>query len=218
MKQLHIFDMDNTLIDTDCDVTWKEFLVAKGIAPADALETADRFFQDYNAGCLDKDAFNLFQLAEFIGSTVEEMAELTKLHFEECIRSKVRAKALTHVRSLIDAGIPVAMLTSTNEVIAKPVAEFFGFKEFFGAPLEVVNNRYTGKIDGVYPAGSGKLFYFGLLCGRHNVLPQNCAAYGDSINDAPLLEACGEAHAVSPSDDLRKLATAKNWLIDEWRA
>ena len=76
----------------------------------------------------------------------------------------------------------------------------------------------TGKIDGVFPAGNGKLFYFGVLCGRHNVLPQNCAAYGDSINDAPLLEACGEAHAVSPSEDLKKLAAAKNWIIDEWRA
>ena len=43
MVLLHIFDMDHTLIEADCDVTWKQFLVSEGLAPASALAEADRF-------------------------------------------------------------------------------------------------------------------------------------------------------------------------------
>ena len=39
MKKLkaHFFDMDHTLINADCDVTWKEFMVAEKQAPESDL-------------------------------------------------------------------------------------------------------------------------------------------------------------------------------------
>ena len=49
MIRLHIFDMDGTLIDNDCDVSWKLFLVRSGIAPRDDLELADRFYENREA-------------------------------------------------------------------------------------------------------------------------------------------------------------------------
>ena len=33
----------------------------------------DKFFDDYNAGCLDIEAFSKFQLKEFANKTYEEM-------------------------------------------------------------------------------------------------------------------------------------------------
>ena len=42
MGAIHFWDMDHTLIDNDCDVSWKEFLIAEGLAPA-----ADRELVDY---------------------------------------------------------------------------------------------------------------------------------------------------------------------------
>ena len=49
MMKLYILDMDGTLIDHDCDVSWKEFLVAEGIAPRSDLELAEKFFAERKA-------------------------------------------------------------------------------------------------------------------------------------------------------------------------
>ena len=67
--KVYFFDMDHTLIDNDCDVSWKEFTVAHGLAPRSHLEEAERFFDDYNRGCLDTAKFIRFQLSEFVGKT-----------------------------------------------------------------------------------------------------------------------------------------------------
>ena len=83
---LWFFDMDHTLIDNDCDVSWKKFLVQHGLAPAAAMDEADRFFADYLAGHLDYDAFIRFQLAEFASRTPAEMAALARWHFVEVVR------------------------------------------------------------------------------------------------------------------------------------
>ena len=78
----HFFDMDHTLIDADCDVTWKEFMLAEKLAPESAREQAEKFFEDYNLGRLDFEAFTRFQLAEFAGRTEAETAELCRRHFQ----------------------------------------------------------------------------------------------------------------------------------------
>ena len=88
MPKLYIFDMDGTLIDNDCDVSWKEFLVAEGLAPRSDLALAKKFFDDYNAGTLRHEDFLAFQLREFVGRSVAEMAEVARRHFERVVRPK----------------------------------------------------------------------------------------------------------------------------------
>lgn len=216
MIKLHIFDMDNTLLEADCDVTWKEFLVSRNYAPHDALAISDRFMADYDAGCLDHDEFIRFQLAEFAGRTAAEMAKIANEHFEARIRQAVRPKAFAFVKEVIASGTPAVMLTSTNAVIARPVAMHFGFSEFIGAGLEMNNGVYTGNPAGVYPAQQGKVYYLGKLCERHNIDASQVTAYGDSINDAPLLSMTGKAVAVSPSASLLEIARKNNWQIENW--
>ena len=113
MVLLHIFDMDHTLIEADCDVTWKQFLVAEGLAPASALAEADRFFEQYNQGCLDHDEFNAFQLREIAGLSQGEMAEISRKHFEKMILPNIRPAAEKYVRSCQSDGVPCVILSST---------------------------------------------------------------------------------------------------------
>ena len=121
---VYFFDMDHTLINNDCDVSWKQFAVRHNLAPESDLAEADRYFDDYNAGTLDVEEFYLFQFREFIGKTPEEMRPLAELHFEEYVRPHIYPEARKLVGSLLDAGFPVAILTSTNSVVAQPLAEY----------------------------------------------------------------------------------------------
>src|SRR5210317_2236053 len=86
MPKGYLFDMDHTLINNDCDVSWKTFLVNKGLAPSNALDIADYYYQQYRRGELDINEFLKFQLAEFKGRTPAEMDALAQEHFETLVR------------------------------------------------------------------------------------------------------------------------------------
>ena len=61
MKNLAIFDLDNTLINTDSDHSWPQYLIKKGLVDAAETEAQnEKFYRDYQNGCLDIDAFLKF--------------------------------------------------------------------------------------------------------------------------------------------------------------
>ncbi len=215
---VYFFDMDHTLIDNDCDVSWKHFVVRHGLAPATDLDEAQRYFDDYNAGVLDVEEFYLFQFREFIGRTESEMLELARLHFEEFVKSRIYPDGKTLVRSCTDAGHPVAILTSTNSIVARPVADALGISEVYGTTLERdAAGRFTGRITGVYGAREGKTAIASAWAAEHGVTLGEFAYYGDSINDADILQSVGFPYAVNPSTELRELAHEKQWPVLAWR-
>ena len=217
MIKLHIFDMDNTILNTDCDVTWKEFLVKIALAPASALKTAEEFHNDYNAGKQDHNKFLEFQLEEFKGKTKPAMLKISSRHFEEAVKPAIRTKAFDYIKKLIAAGERVAMLTSSNVVLAYPVALYFGITDYIGTELETCDGVFTGKPAGTFPGNNGKIYHLGRFCERYGIDSSEVAAYGDSVNDIPLLESVGTAFAVSPSPALRKHAEIRNWQILDWQ-
>lgn len=210
--------MDHTLVDNDCDVSWKHYAVEAGLAPASALEEADRYFGQYNAGTLEVEEFLRFQFREFVGRTPEEMAPHTELHFWKYVRPRSYPAAEKLLSEIVDAGLPTAILSSTNDVIARPVADFFGVGELPGTRLEVVDGRYTGGIVGPYTVGAGKLEPARAWAARHGFTLADAAYYGDSVNDIPLLEAVGFPVAANPAPELESVARARNWPIIDFSA
>lgn len=212
--EFYFFDMDHTLIDNDCDVSWKDFMVAEKLAPPEALKTAADFYQTYLEGRLDPDAFTLFQLNEFIGRTESEMSVLCRKHFEDMVKSKIYPEAETLVRKTIAAGRLVVLLTATNRLIAKPLADYFGIDRIVATELETdAGGRYTGKFTGVYAAAKGKVTLAEKFCRDNGLSLDNAAYYGDSINDRFILDAVGFPFVVNPDPDLKKLAMNNGWEI-----
>ena len=82
---IRFWDMDHTLIDNDCDVSWKDFLIAEKIAPPEAKELADMFFRQYQENKLDWEGFMAFQLAELDGLSAEAAAVLAMKHFVDLV-------------------------------------------------------------------------------------------------------------------------------------
>ena len=216
--EVYLFDMDETLINVDCDVTWKEFAVKYGYAPENALAEADRFYQEYCAGTLDIDEFLTFQLAEFAGKTVEEAEAMSRQHFAEFVRPAMRKDAMELLETIHAAGKITALLSATNTIISTPVAEAFGIKTVLGPRLELgADGRYTGKITGIYTVREKKVTAAEEFSRKIGIGLDKFSAYGDSYNDRFILQACGFATAINPGENLRKLAEEKQWNIEKWQ-
>ncbi|MDD5596317.1 MAG: HAD family phosphatase [Victivallaceae bacterium] len=213
MPGIYFFDMDHTLIDNDCDVSWKSFVVEQKLAPSDALERATFYYYQYVDGKLEVSDFMDFQLREFVGKTEAEMDKLVRLHFETWVKKTIFPGAETEVRRIKAFGLPVVLLSATNIVIARPVAEYFGFDACLATELEIKDGRYTGKLGGEYVLGAGKIKIAREYCESHDLTLADAAYYGDSVNDIPVLEAVGFPIAANPCSELEAKARKNNWPI-----
>ncbi|QSH40997.1 HAD family phosphatase [Lentisphaerota bacterium ZTH] len=211
--KIYFFDMDHTLINNDCDMSWKEFVVAEKLAGPEALEDADYFYERYVEGTLPVDEFMKFQLNEFIGHTEQEMLELSDRHFRNFVFDKIYQDAVDEVQACKEKDIPVVLLSATNRIIASPVAEYFGFNAIVAVDLEKKDGCFTGYIKGVYTMGEGKVEAAAAYCEKHGFKLQDAAYYGDSVNDVNILSAVGFPYVVNPAPALRKAAEKNNWPI-----
>ncbi|MFH1743903.1 MAG: HAD family phosphatase [bacterium] len=210
------FDMDHTLLDIDCDVSWKYFLADEGLAPEIDRAKADHYLEVYLQGETPIDEFLGFQLCEFIGRTPEEMRSLAERHFSERVEKRIYPKARREIAKFSAEGVPTALLTGTNEIIAEPVARHLGISDLLATELEIIDGRFTGFITGSFLSKEGKLKRALEYCRAKNCSLERTAFYADSVNDLQMLERVGEPIVVNPRQKLLAIAQARNWRIEQW--
>ena len=130
MTNLAIFDLDNTLINTDSDNTWPQYLMKKGVVDAEYVRIRnDKFYQDYKNGCLDIDEFLAFQLEPLSRFSKQELAEMHREFTEEFIQPHITNMAKMLVDSHREAGDQLLVISSTNEFFITPIYHLFGITE-----------------------------------------------------------------------------------------
>jgi HAD superfamily hydrolase (TIGR01490 family) len=215
--QLACFDLDNTLLATDSDYEWGQFLIELGIRDRDGHEAAnDRFYADYKAGTLDIDAFLTYQLAP--------LAEHTPAQLDAWHREFMRQRILPHIgrsaRKLVqqhrEAGHTLVIVTATNAFVTAPIAIEFGIEHLIATEPERIDGRYTGRYAGTPSFREGKVTRLQeWLSGRGQSLESLAESwfYSDSRNDLPLLERVTHPVAVDPDPALEAVAHQRRWPV-----
>ena len=213
--KLALFDLDHTLLNTDSDHSWGEFLVSEALVdPVRHRQMNNKFYEDYQAGQLDPIAYNEF-VFEFL--TQHDNAYLTELHqlfMQKVIRPQMRPKGFEAIKKHQDLGHAIVGITATSDFITAPIFREFGITEIIATNAEVLNGKYTGKVTGVACYQQGKLTRLDQWLAGRDV--EESWAYSDSINDRFLLEYATHAIAVNPDKRLQTLAQEKNWQIQDW--
>ena len=217
MIKLHLFAVNNTVLNIDCNVSWKKFAAEKGLAPADAPARAAGFLKEIEAGTVNADEFARFQIAEFIQKSKPEVMAIVGKHFEEQVKSAIRPAAFDYIKQLIRKGEHVAFITSIDVANAYYVALHCGVADFVCNSGVIENDAFTGEIADTCPLGAGKVFQLGRICERYNITPAEVAFYTASADDLPLLNLVGTPVAVTPAPALREYAEKANWqIISNW--
>ncbi len=211
---LAIFDLDNTLLSIDSDHAWGEFLVEQGaVDPVAYREANERFLADYNAGTLDMAAFLEMALKPLAENTPEQLAAWHQQFMASKIEPHILPKAEELLARHRTKGDTLLIITATNRFITGPIAERLGVDNLIAVEPEMVNGRYTGRVDGVPSYREGKVIRLQAWLEAQDITMDGAWFYSDSHNDLPLLEKVDHPVAVDPDDTLRKVAEERHWRI-----
>lgn len=213
--KLALFDLDHTLLNTDSDHSWGEFLVNEGLVdPVHHRQMNDKFYEDYKVGQLDPYAYNEFVFGFLTKHDNNYLTELHQLFMEKVIRPQMRPKGFDAIKKHQDLGHTIVGITATSDFITAPIFREFGITEILATNAEVADGKYTGKVEGLACYQKGKLARLEAWLDGRSV--SESWAYSDSINDRFLLEYATHAIAVNPDDRLEKLAQENKWEIQDW--
>lgn len=152
----------------------------------------------------------------YAGLAADELERRVAALLEDYVRPRVRPEALRRIRRHASLGQPVVLVTGSVRAIAEPIAAHLGVREVLAPRLEVAHGEVTGRLVDEPLAGERKAEAIADWAARAGVDLDQSHAYGDSLDDVPMLEAVGRAAVVNPGRRLLDRALALGWEILEW--
>lgn len=211
---LAIFDLDNTLLGGDSDYLWGRYLAENGIVDEESYhQTNLAFYQDYQAGKLDINAFLEFVFTPLKNNPMSELLRWRAEYLEHKIVPIILPAAEKLIRFHRDRGDTLLIITATNEFLTRPIADKLGIEQLIATRPEVVDGRFTGRVDGVPAFQAGKVQRLQNWLAENKQTLAGSVFYSDSQNDLPLLEQVETPVAVDPDEVLRQTAQDRGWKI-----
>lgn len=213
MSRLHVFDLDKTLLVSNCSFAFFTFLVKRGLFSfrhkVSALVGTLRLkFLLTPPGVVHAKLFTkLFQ-----GRPVREITSFIPSFIDEFLTRSLRPSLWQRLEVAKAKKETILLLSNSPSFLVAAIAKKLGIiywqateyakdcKEQFDTIIEMMDG----------PAKARAVLEFAKM--RGFALNQ-IVAYSDSIDDLPLFELVGEKLAVAPDKRLRSLAQNRGWPI-----
>lgn len=213
MASAAFFDLDRTLLPGGSGRVFGATLARLGVdtPKVPGQDLLFKFFDVFG------ESFLVMQIARLAaGKTrgldramVQASAEIAADDLLEMVQPYAR-EVLAHHRSLGDR---LVLATTSPFDLVSPFARRLGFEAVVATRYVELEGLYTGELDGGFVWGPGKLKAVAAWAKAEGIDLADCAAYSDSVFDAPMLGAVGRPVAVNPDARLRVLALARRWPI-----
>ncbi|HIG42233.1 MAG: HAD family hydrolase [bacterium] len=215
---LAIFDLDETLISADSDHAWGEYAVDNNLVEAATYRQQNQtFYEDYQRGELDIDAYMRFSCALLASRTLDELLIHRRRFMNERIQPLLLPKAFELVESHKQKGDTLLVVTATIEFITQPIAQIMGIDNLIAPIPEQINGQFTGELDGIPSFRGGKVTRLNQWLAEQTIDEGLSMAgsyfYSDSANDLPLLQLVDHPVAVDPDPTLEEIALKNQWPV-----
>lgn len=210
---LVIFDVDGTLLPgTSCERLFFKHLVKKKIL---GLRNLINFTIRGIVLAPKGKAYIISANKGYLrGFSVEYMENIAKDFFNSHIADRISKRGMIKLNEHKNNGDRVVLLSGMPEFLLYNFSEFLKVDEYYGSVMEINNNKFTGKTDGVFPIARGKIAAVEKIIKRHNLDWRHVMAYADHYHDRFLLQKAGGPVAVNPNEGLKILAEKVNWKIE----
>jgi HAD superfamily hydrolase (TIGR01490 family) len=212
---LALFDLDRTLLKDDSDEQWVAFMIEKGELDRERFARAsDDLYARYTRGEAGALEFTEFYLSTLREHTLSELASLHALFMAERVRPVVPTATRNLVARHHRLGHLCVLTTGASRFLAGPIAEELGFEHLIATEPEIVDGRFTGRVNGTPNLRDGKVErLYAWLAAREQRLGDFSESwfYSDSQNDLPLLSRVTHPVAVNPDEVLAAHARRSGW-------
>jgi len=146
------------------------------------------------------------------GATIESVHALAKAVLPRLV-DRVRPESRKLIAMHHEQDRDTWIVSASPQRLVAPLALSLGMTGAVGSRGEIVDGRYTGRLDGPFVYGPGKVEAIGKLASERGYDLNLCFAYSDSISDLPMLEAVGHPVAVNPDSELNARARERGWPV-----
>lgn len=210
------FDVDGTLVTTNL-VDPTVFYMLRQPTP---LHTATKLAKALSRAPLmalaelqDRRLFNELLFTSYEGMSEDRLVTLAEEAFVKVMKPNLYPGARDLVRSCLDRGHDVVLVSGALDWIAKYLADYLGATGVIANRLEMKDRFATGKLLRPVVAGPEKASLIRNHAREHGHDLDECFAYSDSYSDVPMLSVVGHPAAVNPDRRLRVLASTYHWPI-----
>jgi len=155
-------------------------------------------------------------LISLIGENETSIRQIGKPFIEKHLLNIIRKKALKKIRQHNELGHFTFLCTSCPDIYILPLAKYLKFDGYECSRLAYRNSKFTGRILGVDCSGPEKVERLKTVVENRSINLSHSYAYSDHESDLPLLELVGKPVAVTPTEQLRRIAIDRGWEIEEW--
>ncbi len=127
---------------------------------------------------------------------------------------RIYPEMLAEIHQHQDAGRKTFIVSAAGHDMVEALATVLGMDGGVGTRYVVSDEGvYTGRLDGRFVYGPGKVEAMEELAGQHGLSLERSWAYSDSTSDLPMLGAVGNAVVVNPDGPLARVAKEEGWRI-----
>ena len=206
-----MFDLDDTLLCGDCEREWINFLFSKGLLK-DPEAILNKFDLEYRKGVM-----NFVEYSRFIQKPIKGLSkEKVNIFIDEFIQKKIENLTDSLTKKLLDeakSANKVLIASGSHDFLVKRIANFFGINSSIGTPVEIKDDIFSGELSGEPTFAKGKVRAVEKWCSQNDQKIKESIFYSDSINDLPMLEACGLPIVVDPDEKLKKISEERAYRI-----
>jgi len=218
-RPIAFFDLDGTLVAGHTHRLLISFMRRKGRAGLLFYLAAQLWFIAFNQGIVRPNLRARVVASQlFKGLTVAEGGALMAELVRDGIGPHFDPQTVTALARHQAAGDRVIVLTAAAEPLVRAVADRLRVAEIWATGFEIVDGRYTGRLDTRLMFAGRKVDLARQVIAAAAVDPARCAAYADHESDLPLLRLVGHPTVVRPRPGMRAIARREGWPVFEARA
>lgn len=216
LKPLAIFDLDRTLLEGDNELIWSEFLASRNLVGPEFIDKFNQFHLEYDKGTIIYSAYVKHLLKPIIGFSNQKLQMLLGTYIE-ILRPLIRPRLIQRVEHHRFEGCAILLATSTNSILAEPIARMLEIDNLVCTVAEIINEVPTGNFVGLPAFRQGKVTKVKNWIKKHPITLEGSWCYSDSYNDLPIMQLVQTPVAVSPDNKLRIISQENGWQIMDGR-
>src|SRR3989344_223982 len=214
MKDIAIFDIDNTIIQGQSRALFVQFLRKNGYMSFFYYISLMIWVIAYRLGLVSNPLRPMKYGLSFIrGKNINEADQILNKFFNTVMVKKIYPEVIKIINEHKKADRIIILVSNVPDVLVKKLADYLKIENYLSTVLEIKDGIYTGNIIGDIMYGEQKLNSIKMFVELHRLSFENSWGYGDHESDMFVLERVTHPYAVNPSKGLKVLSIRNNWPV-----